>query len=755
MSAFAETKNNLFTVVPAKDPTYTQLSDLAKAELITEKEAAPPLTRFEVAQRLLKAEEKYKEIAVAAGDMEIPAPPEDNGSIAPTAPALQGLSSPSATQAADEKSLLAKARKSMATLKDAYQYEINKVKESLESLEGKANGLEADQFDLWKHLQGMKEFPSISIHGLGRASGTVQQYSGAYSGVTLNNTGSRSATAFLDLEPTGIVSKEVRWNANLRVGSDMTPNGTVTFLVRKITLEFNPPWLSSTFGNFEEAYTPFTLWNRNSLDLRYKPDTWARQDDLQKYESFLNHEPYWPLAGVKVGTAVAWPNSDLVEKLKLSGFAHMITNGLVDSGWLSGPNLYTDWLLGGTVGVKSQKWYSGTTSFQASLDTYGLILDEALGTDTPGASYNPLSPSTWAHQYVIGSVRPDFKVGIGDDVYVGAMMEYAYADYEDDQRNPARGMGDLAFNGGTYLQFGDSKISFNYMNVGEEYYSPLAQTRQDAVTNLSNLPTFGPLFNYFNGPELFQPMIRGQYFLQNVPRPGGIFSFYDRTQDNTFPYGLATPNRQGGGLEIDIKTLKEKALKFLGSAYLVKEIGGNFVLNSSQATYVPVDSSAGTTLIRNFTYINMGPSLNFGPLIGFDRDLELGANVRWEQTTSALGNLDSFWFLGGIKIGILPVWDISAAFSQREVNGTDEGYGGSLFARYSYLFDNSDLGQYSAFTVNGSIQGWRVSNVFKVNANSRIFLDFNQETGTIYPVSTMFKGSLVNQFAQLSYDVLF
>src|SRR5581483_8824043 len=122
-------------------------------------------------------------------------------------------------------------------------------------------------------------------------------------------------------------------------------------------------------------------------------------DDYDKYESFLNNEPYWPLRGLKAGSDVIWPDSKVLRALSGSVFAHMIRNGFNDNGgWYIGNNIFTDWVFGANVGLKSQKWYLAGMSIQSSIDTYGLIYDEPIDTEAPGSNYNPYNSSTWAHQ---------------------------------------------------------------------------------------------------------------------------------------------------------------------------------------------------------------------------------------------------------------------------------------------------------------------------------------------------------------------
>src|SRR5690349_11377824 len=65
-----------FALVPSGDPTYGQLQQLEASGLLPEGASQGPLTRFEIAQRIFKADKKFKEIIVAQAD-DIPPPPPD------------------------------------------------------------------------------------------------------------------------------------------------------------------------------------------------------------------------------------------------------------------------------------------------------------------------------------------------------------------------------------------------------------------------------------------------------------------------------------------------------------------------------------------------------------------------------------------------------------------------------------------------------------------------------------------------------
>src|ERR1019366_4436259 len=94
---WAGSAEKLFDTVPSTDVTYTQLNQLALAGLLTAKDAAAPLTRYDVVQRILKAHQKYDELVVAQADMEIPPPPADGQ--APAASSSDELQAPGSEKA--------------------------------------------------------------------------------------------------------------------------------------------------------------------------------------------------------------------------------------------------------------------------------------------------------------------------------------------------------------------------------------------------------------------------------------------------------------------------------------------------------------------------------------------------------------------------------------------------------------------------------------------------------------------------------
>jgi hypothetical protein len=185
--AFASTDSDrLFETVTMSDVTYTQLKKLAKVGFLTDADSAYPLTRYDVARRLLKAREKAGEIVVAqADDMELPPPPGE-GEVSDTSSSSSGsdeLMAPGESSAAaptqTDAEAIAEALKTLRTLEEAYKWAVDRVKGKLKTVQTKANDVDAQQYDLRKRLKGMDQFPKVAVHGTGRFYALSNQYSGA------------------------------------------------------------------------------------------------------------------------------------------------------------------------------------------------------------------------------------------------------------------------------------------------------------------------------------------------------------------------------------------------------------------------------------------------------------------------------------------------------------------------------------------------------------------------------------------------
>jgi hypothetical protein len=758
--ALLSASDHLFTAVPAGDPTYVQLKRLEDLGLLPKGASASRLTRYEVAQLIFKAKDSYARryrTGVRLAQAELPPdlgsdlmmPPPDLGAdfslppaldappVSPVAPVPAGPAAQAGgdvppppdsgditTQpAADEESPAAgpqaAASSAIGTLEEAYQQELTALQGDVKAASERVKKLENDQFKLWRRMKSLKNSTAIYLHGLGRAfTNTDAEKTTLTTPVTIAGpvtvvedvesvatSHAHYQSSYLDLNPQGVVSKEIRWSAIFRVQSTVVPQASQdVFSIRRATLEFNPSWMSSTFGDFEESYTPLTLWNRRLKDLRYYPEITDRVDRYTLYNGNMDRDGHLPFRGARLSTAVMWPKSNALDSLSVSTLVHMINSGMVTG--VYAPHRYTGWIFGGKAAFKARRYFG--------VEVHGLMLDEPLDTDDPGSAYGQYDATTWAQRYQVGSVRPTLDYEVTRDVTVGGRYEMAYSIYNDDKRDEAKTVEDYARLGGPFVTYRKATLQFNFVDVGAAYYSPLAQYRAED-------------FGIMN-------------FMTSLPRASGIFAKYVRNNDNVFPYGLSTPNRKGAGLEADVKAMDRDVLKMQASYYQLREHRGNLVMDEFFTDYVAVDGLPNSpAAVRDFTYINVGPCMDLGPALHLSHVAEVGVNYRSETTESWIGTLKTDQILAGLKVGLKKWWQVSAQFSTQKSEGREaylNGSTGGNLARYSYLFDNTDMGAYEIDHRESTVNLVQVSTRLDINRNSTLHIDgYSRSEETVYPDS--------------------
>ena len=615
----------------------------------------------------------------------------------------------------------------------AAQNEMDGLKNDVGALKDKSQGLDEAQQKMRKKLNGILNQTAVRVNGLGLGLASNQRQFGPMGAAVVSTT---NAVGLLDLRTSGVIGREVQWGFLTRVSSGQVPSGIGpanpgdlsglfpseidpgnVLSVLRVTGTWSPSFLSLTLGDFDESYTPLTLWNRDAQDLKAAPEFIDRVEKFSLYSNgFLDAAPLVPLRGARLSVKFDRPKGRILQGLEASTFVHMVKNGFNNSSYGSG---FTTWCVGG----------KGHFTFRpgAELDAYGMLYDDQPGTSGPSYVYDDFVPSTWPHRYWVGSVRPKLERGFSG-VTLGAQMEIAGNKYEADLQRPERTLHDFAYYGGPYVKKGESVLKFQYLEVGPSFYSPFAQVRQRSVTAYTSVPS-----------------------LETLGDPSNYFLTYNRGEDNTFPYGLATPNRKGFGLDLDLKALQDDAFTLSASFYKVEEIMGNLVVDDSYTYLVPVENPAlSVPPMRKFTYANVGPRLDAAKLLKRKLPLEISLNVRSEKTVSSLGTLKSTGVVPGLRAGVAKGWEWNLAYAHYRYQGVEAGLNGTLTARYSYWYDPTDRTHYSQVPVDStggtifvstkiamgkssdlSLDGWTSSGKSLDVANSRMrsqYLGFMHET---------------------------
>lgn len=568
-----------------------------------------------------------------------------------------------------------------------YDEELGGVRGEKETMRKRSKNVDERQFTLWKSQNVEKNKMGVWIHGLGRAFTDSFETFGSAVSFPLRR---RSQNAYLDFHLYGTITRQARWETEFRYTAPGIAPALDGFIPRRITLFLQPEWLSAEFGDFDEVYTPLTLWNESTFFFQFAPDFLVRDDFYKKYESFLHNAPKVPLRGVRLSEKWMWPSSKVFEFAALKGFAQLPFDGFNNGGYGLG---FSHWTFGGSAEIRVKPG--------VSLSAQGLLYDEPLDTDQT-AVYVPLNPTTWAQRYQVGSLRLGLDIPAGENFAFGGEVEGAGSIFQDDKRTPDRKVKDVALRAGPMFRFRKSTLNVWYLETGELYFSPLAQFRQeDAAGDVVPFPPVNGLL-----------------------RAGDFFQTYSRLGYNTLPYGLATPNRQGVGGKLRVQAGKQDFLKLSADAYQLKEKSGNLVLDALNTGFQSVDAGTGEPEIRrDFTFVNAGQSVNLAPLWSGEKDVIVGANYRFENTESRLGTLKYTQLLGSIGVQAAKWLKAEIAGLRAKASGVETGWNGALEARYSYLFDNKDLGSYSALATDRKESGVGGSLSFQVTRNSELHVD--------------------------------
>jgi len=600
---------------------------------------------------------------------------------------LSEASGESATESAD----------AFNSLQEAYDWELSQTKTQVKDLQDRVKKMDEQNYRLWKSIRSLSTNPSISLHGFGRSLNYQQK---VYGPLMAYPTKHMASETYLDLVPTGIISKELKWDAIIRVTSDLTSGtNSASMDMERISVHLEPSFMSATIGDYDLFWTPFTLINRDIYnDAMYTPGAMERSADYEKDPYFMSEEPYVPLRGLRLGTAVVWPKSAILDSFKVDTFVHQLRSGY-STGYLA--FRYSAWMMGAMAELKAKKAFS--------LGAYGILLDEPLDTDDPAAVYRQYNAATWAQQYRVGSLTPKLELDLNEDVKVGVAGEGAYSLYWDDKQVSARQVTDWALTGGPSLRVKNSTVNLRYLDVGYGFYSPMAQNRQrdDLLGSTAKHPV----------------ILSSDIGIDALGRPSALFKYYNRMFDNVFPYGLATPNRKGFGGDMDLRLLDKEALSLKAMVYAVEQVSDNFVVNQAGTSFVSVDGVASAPLPkRDFLYVNVGPKINIASLLDLKRRLDLGVNVRCESTKSDVGTLNSSFIQAGLGVGITRWFETEAAVRVGNSKGRESAIGGQ-FARSTYLYDNGDLGDYAVTDIDYSYSFGCLSFAFAIDRHSKLWVD--------------------------------
>jgi hypothetical protein len=481
--------------------------------------------------------------------------------------------------------------------------------------------------------------------------------------------------------------------------------------LRWLQLSAMPEAASFTAGDFYKSYTPLTLWNSDvPVYTLLEPTSFKRT--RKDVEDLVNMDkgPDWHLRGFQASTVPKMPDNPVVDSFNLQAMAGQIGTGSTTS--------FGSYFAGGQGGfsfAQGKGYVRGT----------GLILwdDPA----TSGLPYIPSLNPTLAQQYQIGSGKAGFDIPLATDVAVAASAEYAASYYQQDQKNPLTDFKDWALLLNASLDVLMVHGKFKLIDVGPFFFSPGAQTAR-----FSTYAGPGYLGSNLNRDEAL-PGYLNQYVFQNVSQPS--FAFYDRLDENIFPYGDATPNRQGfmGGLSADLGDngwIQPQAFYTWA-----QEIQPNEVVGPGGTVYA-VDGGIPSAMMpmRNFMNLEGALTLDLAKCQGLKgKTYTAGIDFKHQETSwdrdlspftvnTVLASVDF-----SLPIEAVSSIVISGALKQTMAQGNEFAYylgNPGTYAAYPYYLDGTALGTYIPLPLNLTRTTWSWGIMYPLSKTIRFKADW-------------------------------
>jgi hypothetical protein len=483
--------------------------------------------------------------------------------------------------------------------------------------------------------------------------------------------------------------------------------------LRWIQLSVLPEAAGFTAGDFYKSYTPLTLWNSEiPVYTLLEPSSFKRTRKDVEDLVYMDQGPDWHLRGLQAFSQPVMPSNPVLHSLKLQAMAGQIGEGTAGS--------YGSYFAAGQGSLlfaEGKAFVTGT----------GLLLWD--DPDTTGLYYVPGFPPTLARDFQVGSVKPGVDIPFTQDVRLTASAEYAGAAYENDQKNPDLRFRDWALLVNAGLDAFVVKAKFKFLNVGPFFYSPGAQ--------VSRYSTFvGTLRNYLSTNLTRDEALKGylnNYVFQSVSQPA--FAFYDRLEENIFPYGDATPNRQGctGALSADLG--EDGWLKPQVSFTRAEEIQANDVMGLTGEPFsVETQLSDNDSPLRTFTGVEGALTAEFAKVLGEkERIYCVELDFKRQETTWSM-DLSPFevdTLIAALDFSV-PVKAfssivISAAIEHTISKGSEYVYqygNPGTYAAYPFYLDTAALGTYFYVPLNLTKTTWAFGILYPLSKTIRFKADW-------------------------------
>lgn len=554
----------------------------------------------------------------------------------------------------------------------------------------------------------------VYFNGLGRALVTNDKLSGnALERDTLSPRKGTGGYTLFDLGINVQPDSTLRASAILRVrnefGGFYGDGASIRF--RQLRLEgIIAKAVKYEIGDIDLKLTPYTLYNFDPSYITFESEIFAIRRRIVQYENF-NFDNKWRLQGAH-GHADLMINKG-ASTIGIDGFATRIKN----ADFLN--TRYPDrLLLGGQANYSHNKIFAVGANYIHMFD----------------ANLRPNLSFLYFDNHVITG---EGKVNFGTEPIVfsvfgeGGISKTTY-NREINQFN--KNFDGNFFDAGVSTTFKplNFTLSASYKNVSPNFHSPGAQTRR--IFDLG-VPSLFPDLRDSGNIERRRPVLLDRYsdeYLRNLTIFDTLMVF-DPRYNNIFPYGAATPNRQG--LTIGGTVGDEEALFFAeAGVHLMSEVTGQ--LNAGK---------------RKFTGIYGGVKANLHQALNREKLLIASIGGRFENTSrntpdpSTSVGFSSTLFDAGLTVEVLKDFDLLGGYKGLKAEGTE-------FYSYRNETNDFDINKTRIFNIDSFEGAFSLGARYRFSKNTfftiqwhRMNVNYSNREDRSYKISQLF----------LNYTMLF
>jgi hypothetical protein len=458
----------------------------------------------------------------------------------------------------------------------------------------------------------------------------------------------------------GLFNAALEYDLQTEIGDFDTYPG-----IRWLKAELRTP-VALQFGNLDMQWTPLTFW-RNEDEQPFEPEPYASRRQRLRDEALVKDHA-WNLKGLKVLTDVDFLGK---QRLNLEGFVTVLN--YAGSILYSSPNGKTDYStfndtylaawkaelpvrLWGTPSVDPATGAARSSMADLNLGYIGTKVWDLPAGNVYGNRDSllfGLPAMGFDSQVHSGTVELDlFKSALK---IKGELAESAYSNPYIFAADPVVGLtGYLTDTAMTYeadLDLGWLGAKAWGMDNGPDFVSSPAQGRSTAseYSAYGPFPTedvqFNPrtgryttfisygsstLFDTYPAWRYLDYLIPPQYSIatvlyadkvpQNDAGRSAMYNYllsYDPSLNNSLPYGLATPNRQGFGYELNLNLWKGTLKPLMYGSVLSQSVGDQWVLTAGMTSPPAVPGTTQPLLPPNtYTVLAGGVRVDLDPAFG-------------------------------------------------------------------------------------------------------------------------------------------